>query len=104
MESKLSTLSTREESNKRFDTIEALLLEQSYRRGRIQMLTGKRKDHTMEGDEEMAGEEDDDVFVDSSPTMDTDDNMSKSNTRNNNSGGDNTNSLVVYDGHKTPVK
>jgi hypothetical protein len=104
MESKLSTLSTREESNKRFDTIEALLLEQSSRRGRKQMLTGKRKDHTMEGDEELAGEEDDDVFVDSSLTMDTDDNMSKSNTRNNNSGGDNTNSLVVYDGHKTPVK
>jgi hypothetical protein len=53
MEQKLSILSTKEDSNKRFDKIESLLLEQSSCQGRRLMLTGKRKEQITEEDEEM---------------------------------------------------
>jgi hypothetical protein len=45
-----------------------------------------------------------DIFVDSSPTMDTDDNTVTSNTNGQERRGDNTNSLVVYEEHNTPPK
>jgi hypothetical protein len=103
MESKLGTLSTREESNQRFDEIKSLLVEQTSRRGRRLLLTGKRKEQIQEEDEEMGKEDEEDIFVDSSPTMDTEE--SATSVRNNQErGGDNTNSLVVYEQQQTTLK
>jgi hypothetical protein len=52
----------------------------------------------------MGREEEDDIFVDSSQTMDTDDNTVTSNTNGQERRGDNTNSLVVYEEHNTLLK
>jgi hypothetical protein len=68
------------------------------------LLTGKRKEQIREEDKEVGREDDEDIFVDSSPTMDTDDNTVTSVTNNQECGGNNTNSLVVYEEHQTPLK
>jgi predicted nucleic acid-binding Zn-ribbon protein len=102
MESKLGNLSTREENNQRFDEIKLLLVEQSSRRGRRLLTTGKRKEHIQEEDEEMGREEDEDIYVDISPTMDTNDNTLTNNINGKERGGDDTNSLAVYEEHHTP--
>jgi transcriptional regulator with GAF, ATPase, and Fis domain len=73
----LGTLSIREESNKRFDKIESLLLEQSSHWGKILILTGKKIEQIQEEDKAMVKEE---------PTMDTDTNTVTSGTVNHDSG------------------
>jgi hypothetical protein len=103
MESKLGTLSTREESNQRFDKIESLLLQQSSRQGSRLFLTSKRKEQIQEEDKEMGREDEEYIFADSSPTMDTDDTVTPV-TNNQERGGDNTISLVVYEEQLTPLK
>jgi hypothetical protein len=52
----------------------------------------------------MGQEDDDDIFVDSSLTMDNEDNTSTLAAMNQDSGGDNTNSLLVREQHNTPLK
>jgi hypothetical protein len=73
MESKLATLSTTEDSNKRFDKIEALLVDNPGRKRRASS-RGMRKELTQTPDEDMKQQDEyDNIFQENSPHMEVED-------------------------------